>query len=420
MNRLQRRRRTNLTTLPGLVAAGRLLPVQPTTDTGYKLYGAGRLFLPAGTNLATDPQGTAQTFWPADGTHNDLTPNQSLPVPLADQPLITKCIKLANDGTAESSQTANMTVSASTSYWTTLYVYAPTLGGNLVITGETGTTSTVATLTAANTGWVRYAAATNTGVGQTTLALKFAFAGGTASTVYVTGVCPYAGTVTVPYWDGSYPGCAWSGTANASTSTRSASDLQFSRTSPFTLFTQAAGTWACRFAPLFASSASPSNIPLLGISRSGTPSMCIRLTANANNIGLVQYDGASFQGNTAATSYTAGSLNSAVGRWGGGKIDTDVNGTGATQADLTITPTPDTDMRIGGNDGSEGASRSYVGPVVLSPTRWSDADKTSFQANQAALWSDVAALYNWLKDHGYANSLILPLQSDSVGYIVRS
>ena len=49
---------------PGLVRAGLAIPVFPTTDQGYKLYGPGRLMLPPGTCLCPDPQGTALTFWP--------------------------------------------------------------------------------------------------------------------------------------------------------------------------------------------------------------------------------------------------------------------------------------------------------------------------------------------------------------------
>ncbi len=409
---MRRSRRQNLTTLPGLVAAGRLLPVQPTTDSGYRSYSAGRLFLPAGTNLATDPQGTAQTFWPADGTHNDLTPNQSLPVPLPDQPLITKCIKLTNDGTAESSQTANMTVSASTSYMTTLYVYAPTLGGNLVITGETGTTSTVATLTGANTGWVRYAAATNTGVGQTTLALKFAFAGGTASTVYVTGVCPYAGTVTMPYFDGGYPGCAWSGTANASTSTRTASVLQF--TDPFA--SNASFTVAMKYTPLFTGSIGATAYLL----RTSDATNRYDFFTGYGSFTLRAHDAGGDTVISTAGTPSAGVAASLVARVSSTTLDVDKDGTSATQvANARTAPATTSTIEIGNVDGGS-QGRGYYGPILISPTRISDADVTNFQTNRASLWSDPIALYRWLSGHGYTQSLILPLQSDSVGYLVRS
>jgi hypothetical protein len=153
---------------------------------------------------------------PATAVYTD----QPLPLPL-DLPLGSpgSCVKLINAGGAVDTSTADIPVAASTDYRTSLYIYAPTLGSTLTITDETGHTFTVATVTAANADWVRYDVDAPTVAGETTLHLKFAFAGGTESVVYVTGVLVEPSGALHDYFDGSFVNCAWSGTANASGST---------------------------------------------------------------------------------------------------------------------------------------------------------------------------------------------------------
>jgi hypothetical protein len=153
---------------------------------------------------------------PATAVYTD----QPLPLPL-DLPLGSprSCVKLINAGGAVDTSTADIPVNASTDYHTSLHIYAPTLGSTLTVTAETGHTFTVATVSAANADWARYDVDAPTVAGETTLHLKFAFAGGTESIVYVVGVLVAPEGVLRDYFDGSFANSAWVDTPNASAST---------------------------------------------------------------------------------------------------------------------------------------------------------------------------------------------------------
>ena len=210
--------------------------VNPTTSAGWRLFdGGGAQLRTTSTNVCTDPQGRLAngTFWPASTAHTTITANVALPVALpadlaGDGGYVTTCLRLVNDGIADAPATANLTVTASKYYQTMLYVYAPTLGGNLTITAETGHTFTVAALTTSNSGWTKYVVKANTAAGETVLGLKFAFATGTGSTVYVTACRPVnENNFCTGYFDGSYHDCSWTGTAFLSTSTRATTDVRW-------------------------------------------------------------------------------------------------------------------------------------------------------------------------------------------------
>lgn len=146
----------------------------------------------------------------------------TVPVPL---PLAVKlgsidtCTSIYNFDGAKSVDTEDIAVSAETTYHTSLYVYAPTLGSELTISAETGTSHEVAVITEANEDWVRYDVTTPTAGGETTLHLTFDFAGGTSSLVYVTGCLVQAGALG-DYFDGDFWNCVWSGVHQQSASTR--------------------------------------------------------------------------------------------------------------------------------------------------------------------------------------------------------
>jgi hypothetical protein len=57
---------------------------------------------------------------------------------------------------------------------------------------------------------------------------------------------------------------------------------------------------------------------------------------------------------------------------------------------------------------------AYIGPVLISPTRKSDTWTAAIQANSGAAFSDPVRLY---REFMAAGDMLLPLVSDSVGYV---
>ncbi len=401
-----------------LVMRGQAQRVLPTTDSGWKTYGNGRLFLPAATNLCTDPQGTAQTFWPSDTANTDITPNVAVPVAVPGNPLITKCLQLVNDGTADAPVTVNLTVVASTSYNSSIYVYAPTLGGNLTITVENGHTFSLAALTAANSGFVPYSVQSNTVAGEVVLGLKLTFAGGTASTVYVTGCDVVAASVATPHFDGTYDACAWTGTANASTSTRAISLLNYS--SSFATFAAGSATIGARTVPLWAGNSGTGTHGIVAVESStpGNPNWYIGKRAT-NTWRAAAENGAQFI-NSAALSFAAGTAHSLVGRFSdsANTIDLIHDGTAVVQG-TTAYSVPTQGLLLVGATGSNGAApaAAYVGPAFFSPSRLTDAEAVTLDAMLLAGASGLS-LFRFFRERSYTNTLILGLNGDSVGYLV--
>jgi len=417
---LRRRDRSGANGIPGYLRAGIIQPVSPTTDTGWRRYGNGREFLPAATNLTTDPQGVLAdgTYWPADTANTDTTANQALPVQLPAVPEISKCLKLVNNGTADAPVTANITVVASTSYNQSIYVYAPTLGGNLTITSENGHTFTVAALTAANTGWVRYAVAANTVAGEVVHGLKFTFAGGTASTVYVTGAKLVAETVLTPYFDGSSADCVWTGTANASTSTRGASVLVYpttTTTTPNTGFTVGSV-----FVPLYAGAAgSGSTNYLFGLRNAANSQRSADAYWHNGNkkITWELYDGVNNPSmETLAATWAAGSLNNFIARCSATKINLSTNGVTVAEANNTATLATGLTFSFGHRPVNNDLQHpSNHGPCFVAP---GDIGATNAALLSTMLTANASAvdLIKFFRDRAYLSTLVIPLASDSTAY----
>ncbi len=406
--------------LDDYVRAGLAYVVNPTTDTGYFSYLNGsRLALPAATVLCIDPQGTASTFWGTSTAHTTLTPNTTVPLAVPDNAPITKCLKLEHDGTADAPVTAAITVVASTSYNDSIYVYAPTLGGNLTITSEVGHTFSVAALTGANAGWVRYSVQANTVGGEVVKGLKFTFAGGTASTVYVTGYNPIASSILTPYGDGSYPGWAWSNPAlpHASTSVRTASVLKFM------WMAATLGTIAIRTVPLFAGN-------------DDLQHRCITYNNPADTVGWMSlgklatnawrcYLGGESEGSltalSGAQSFAAGTTHTLVGRstTDGTAVDLNSDGTDAAQAGgaLTLGNGVGASLILGSNGVTVWAD-GYIGPILISPARAADAFVTTLQGNGGALYADVMGMVELSRRYNLQPFMIIPLQSDSRAFVV--
>ena len=405
---------------PAMVRLGYAQTVNPAIDTGWKTYKEGRLFLPVSPNICPDPQGTLAdgTFWPASTAHTAITANQALPVLFPDDPVVTKCLKLVNDGTADTPATANLTVTASVNNQVSLYIFCPVLGGNLTITAETGDSHTVAAVTAANAGWVRYSVNAHTSAGQTTLHLHLAFAGGTASTVYITACNSVQGGLVVPYFDGGSPGCSWAGTAHASASNSAFSVLVYPV--PTGLYT--AGTMACACIPLW-DGTHTTNRNLLWIENSAGDSNTVRLShvgADTKWTGTVRST-TSLTIASAAQSFAAESRHTLVLRWtqATGTLDLNYDGTDATQVSQTKTLAPGVWFAVGQRS-TAGVWNTeplagWISSVVLASSSFSGADVTLLQASSGALFSQPVSLAYWLRQK-YPGSMLLPLRTDSVGY----
>ena len=407
---------------PALVKLGKARAVLPSVDTGYKSYGTGRLFLPAATNLVPDPQGVLAdgTFWPATtaGPKTTITGNVAVPVPVpAALSGLTKCLRLVNDGNADTPVTANLTVTESKNYHTSLYVYAPSLGGHLHISAETGHSFAVADITAANTGWTRYSLKTNTAAGEVTLHLHLAFEGGTASTVYITGAqCVLEAVVTDFFCGASTLGgaTAWSGTANASTSTRTVSALQYAAISTM----QLQGTLACRFSPLHAGatvmfypSLVAANVGETQVASIGKGGAAVYRTA-LNSDGWIVV-------NSADQTFDANTTHIAIGRWNRSTPTADftidaVDSVQDATAGALMAPTV---FRVSGDVAAETEASAHIGPVAIAPYRITDAE-TALLSTALAAGITGADLFRFFARRGYASTLILPLAGDSVGYKV--
>lgn len=407
-NRLYRRSRSDnpVVAFPALVRLGKAQAIAPSTDTGYKAYGEGKLFLPAATNLCVDPCCSALTFWPADTAHTDLTAGVSNPLPTAGVP--STVLSLVNDGTADAPQTANITVSASTAYMASIYVYAPTLGGNLTITTEDGHSFTLAALTGVVGAWRRYNIASPTVAGEVTLSLKFSFAGGGVSTVYVTGCNVIATSVLTPYFDGSSPDCVWTGTANASTSTRTVSGHNIY---VLTNTWATACTIAYRTAPLFAGNDGVLQNQILlyvgaadyiYLAKDAANKWSVKVQGSAGSAGVTY-------GLSAAQSFAANTFHSIVARIvAGSTIDLDHDGTSIAQVANPRTPTAFASGR------ALGTSLGYVGPVIISPARKSDAWTAAVQVGSGAIYSDPMRVW---REYLEAGDLFVPFQNDSVSFL---
>jgi hypothetical protein len=403
--------RTDSTT----VNCGMPTAVSATSDTGYETYlaGSGRLFLGGGTNLCVDPQGTAQTFWPTDTAHTDITPNFDVPVAVTGHAELTKCLKLVNDGTADAPVTANVTVSASISYHSSIYVYAPTLGGNLTITVENGHTFSLAALTGTNAGFVRYNVQSNTVAGEVVLGLKFSFAGGGASTVYVTGFCPIAATVLTPYFDGSTNDSlnpstyAWTGTAHASTSVRAGSVLRYSS------MIGNVGTIAARVIPLGAGNDSMLQV-LLGAGTAAGNRLLL-LKSNVNVWRLVR-DAATLS--SAGLSFAGGTAHSLVARWSASTLDLTHDGTIVAQgADASVYDgTGSISVGVYPYDLTTGPG-TYIAAAAFSPSRITDAETAALDTLLTGAGVTGYDVYKFFADRGYHGTLVLPLESNATGYV---
>ena len=426
MTNLRRRRRSSLYTLYDAVRLGKMSQIAPSVESGWKAYDAhGRSFLWAATNLVPDPQGVLAdgTFWPATTAHTTATANSALPLAVpAALAVLTRCLALVNDGTADAPETANLTVSASLDYWTSIYVYAPTLGGNLTIKASVKSDAhlfTVAALTGTNTGWVRYTIKSSTVSAETTLKLQFIFAGGTASTVYVTGAQVVQELFCTPFFCGlsGFTGCVWSGTANASTSTRAASLLAYANSG---FFSAATGTVATLIQTLY----DYNDCNTRYVCGCFDSSLGVRLIWNTG--GTAQYklrltDGTGTSLIQRSQSFAATFQHTLVARWSPTTLDLNLNSVDAAQVANARAPANPASFYVGSYSAGAEATGSIM-YVLVSPERKSDAWVAAFQAETRSgySWSTNLSPFYIYQKYMQQGDLLIPLSEDANAYLCTS
>lgn len=236
-----------------LVESGEARVVLPTTDTGYKTYGAGRLLLPAGTNYWTNPrlkEGAANDwgYGLAGAYHGSLVHDI---LPNGDGTWYYECVYTvhADDlaggghsvtiynglgaGTFTNGDPITLaieyqffssnarSVSTGPALATLDQAYGDAIGGaglpvatswtRAFVSGECGAATTSRIV------WNKMFAINNTtGVVGDTLTFRMRYPSLTKSAVLT------------PYFDGSSPACAWTAAADESASTRTVSALEYS------------------------------------------------------------------------------------------------------------------------------------------------------------------------------------------------
>jgi hypothetical protein len=219
-----------------------------------------------------------------------------------------------------------------------------------------------------------------------------------SGTYYVTGVMVEKSSVLTPYFDGTYPDCAWTGAANASTSTRAASVL----TMPAQLIGSRTLGVGFRFSPLWAANDNLAH-PLFSFLAGET--VVARIYKHTDNtICVTATDGSvSTTIASAAQSFAAGSLNTLVASIGDNTLALTLNGTVVTLVQGSRQSMQVDAIRID-------ADSTYLGPLVVSTGTLTSAVINNL-LSQSAL--SVFQRQVWASDR---TALVLPLEQDSVGY----
>jgi hypothetical protein len=218
-------------------------------------------------------------------------------------------------------------------------------------------------------------------------------------------------SILTPYFDGNTPGCAWSSTADASTSVWAANVLRFPTG---THLAAENGTVAFRGASLW-----PGDfVPVDPLQWFGT---------NNAKVGVHQSTGRTYlyllNGSTSdyhANAWLAGTAHSFVARWSNPSTATyylDVDGVSdAGRTGVTATIGTLTDFWVGATNLGVRQPYAYIGPVIVSPSYKSDAWVAAIQANNGAAFSDTALLLGSFMEIG---DMLIPLKSDNLAWVKR-
>jgi len=393
-------------------------PVEPTTDTGYKSYDHGRLFLPGTINYCTNSSfevGTdgLATGWEqlAASTSTAGTITYSL-VPgrtggLAQRIQLTAAAGDSADTYAFRFLTATGTFAAADAVTASLYAKGSATGVTCSLYVDKhdaagtilGGASVAITPT---TSWQRASVSytvskTNTSRASIWLYVTGISAGGSFD-ITLDDALPEKSAFLSPYFDGSYSNCTWATTPNASTSTRTVSSLILP--SPWTTL-PATGTIAARSIPL-AANTSYSAEALCGLYEGATGRAVLGHKGGKHNMNVAT-------DSTSVATFTASSTNVSIGRWDASGTYLHFNGTAATAG---AAPT------VGGAlDRFLFGTAAYLqGPAVVSSSCLTAAEAVLLDAVMRN--GSVPDVYRFFCDRGYTDTTLIPLVGDSLSYKV--
>lgn len=396
--------------------------VLPTTDTGYRSYSKGRLFLPAGTNYCVNP--ASETAYTASDGSLTCTLETNPPVPLPAG--FTKCTKCVHNDTGDYSSpticTTGISVTPGETYTLSAYVHLAARTGvesiNLGFNYLQGATQRRqwytgagnCSVSAVNDSFVRISCSSTVAADEDTMWFT-AVNGDATSTSYITGIQCEKSAYPTPYFDGSMDNCAWTGTSNASTSTRAVSGF---RVNGSVFGGNSKGTIAGRFDPLFVYASVPALVAFYANDNCWEVGFYPAVAAGNIGYASITQNGGAYQETAVIGDHAPGTPESVVIRWIRGMgttldlISSGVAGTKDTSPEL-LAEAIDTVMLAGYG--------GYIGPLALCPYRITDAEAVILDGMLAANCSG-SDLYKWFKQKGYGGTMILPLEGDSRGYIV--
>lgn len=173
----------------------------------------------------------------------------------------------------------------------------------------------------------------------------------------------------------------------------------------------AAGTFAMRTAPNFASDAgamTPYTMSLSLINTIGTDASALaRLYYTAANAVRMRVNTYS---DVTSLSFSAGSIHYAVGRWDAAGVYMSFDGTSGSAGGAPTVGGTVNGLVIGGSGHSSGIANSLVGPAIYSPTCKSAAWASALQTG--------IPLAQIVRDYLSVGDFIAPLTGDSTGYWV--
>lgn len=402
--------------------------VSSTTDSGWASYAAdGRLFLPAGTNLETNPQmNSGGTIWtqPTDVTRAWTTAPGDLPSGYSCSHGI--AYTWVDAGSNRQSYGSLYSAAASTVYRVRALVKAT---GGLV--GSPSVKLNVQRkVDGAYEGEASSSAMATTGYSVLTVSITTSAAAGThtllpnilctttsaGDALNFTLCCVWAEATALlfPYYDGTYTGCSWSGSAHASTTSRAVSSLIIP-TGDYCV--DGEGTIAFRFTPLWAGDDGILH-ELVSVRDTGDTADAIRIYKDTDNKVKLRLAGAGTKTiDSAAQSWAVDTDHTIVARWVNGDegspvLDLEIDGTTVVQVvnDQTITV-----GKIVIGAGATNTATAYITGLIVSPDYKTQTWCDDIQASSGAAFEDVDTLIDdyltWDQD------LCVMLTDDGDGFL---
>lgn len=415
-----------------LVQQGKAQRVLPNTDTGYKSYGTGRLFLPAGTNYCTNPS------METDAHTNTLADGWDASSSTVTGTIVYSKVAGRLGGTAQRVQYTGVAGDAAGKI---IYLLSKSADGSFA-TGDTvcGSAYHKGVLSGCNGllivqqqnvgetgGDTNTVAYTPSGVWERSSTTKTSTTAdmskarilvcvtdiheGDVVDLTIDDVLIEKSSVLTPYFDGTHDNCVWTGTANASTSTRTLSTLTY--TLPFSSTNR--GTVAIQHNPIYAST------------YTGTPGLWYLVMSGfgiwAYWGGLGYWSGQISDGNDwlhgfipsgSCTEFGVGQNSPSVYRWdearcGSAQLGTTVSTLNSHDMNLATTSKEFKFSPVYTTRFATGSTRN----TIVSPSAKSDSWVTAILANSGAAFNDPMRLWRDFMEPG---DVLFPLTEDSVGY----